>query len=600
MPPMPGVELMGVDPIYMPPDMSTGSLSPQEEGSAQTANAQGLLDQQEKCQTAQMLLDQVFNQEKTTATALLDISSSWMSVAWQGMIALLCIIPGASAFVVPFLFWKCGWTKKHLWPNNCLPRFVEAEKWFMLLLSSCIVDPLFVFSCWEASKEGVNLRAIVEQIQLRQISDILTLGSMLLWRILSIHIIQVSVQVHWHKCHAQRNLFRDPESDQKAILEAFVLKFADYWKISDPPTNFGIVDKWEAVRGFDRVIIVSSSVVMFLGMFLLQLRVNPRAEAAERLQTTMQRDTSLGLSTGLLQGESWLRLVTVGVVSIQSSLSWFLTVARIFSSALKMQKNRKQLLIFSYMSSQSIEYLSASDRTVLKEVLDEASMKLVDEDMHLDFNRSHNGVECNGNKSDVFAKLNLGNVKNVKDIETWWALRRYIQIDFKDESAIMDACGVIVFLLILAFLFSGVVEWSLRGDPLSLGFLLICALCFTLTFAMFRAFEACIEINNVLDRDALLLSDALLDVARQNETSPEVFIALQAVERRLSKYDDKQRLLGLTVTANLRNGWVASLAVAFFSWGSRFMAPVLSQLDIDQLQQTLLQAGLLGMSEKQD
>ena len=44
-------------------------------------------------------------------------------------------------------------------------------------------------------------------------------------------------------------------------------------------------------------------------------------------------------------------------------------------------------------------------------------------------------------------------MKNVKQVEAWWAVRQYIQVDFKDESSIMDACGVIVFLLIWGFLF---------------------------------------------------------------------------------------------------------------------------------------------------
>lgn len=134
------------------------------------------------------------------------------------------------------------------------------------------------------------------------------------------------------------------------------------------------------------------------------------------------------------------------------------------------------------------------------------------------------------------------------------------------------------------------VEWSLYGDPLSPAFLLISFLSFVLIFAMFRVFEVCIEINNILDRDTLLLTDAMLKAIHLpfGTDRDQVIMALQAIERRLSAYDDKQKLLGNPVTANLRNGWIASLLVAGFSWGSRFMAPVLSHLDIDRLQQMLL------------
>ena len=107
---------------------------------------------------------------------------------------------------------------------------------------------------------------------------------------------------------------------------------------------------------------------------------------------------------------------------------------------------------------------------------------------------------------------------------------------------------------------------------------------------MFRVFEVCIEINNILDRDTLLLTDAMLKAIHLpfGTDGDQVIMALQAIERRLSAYDDKQKLLGNPVTANLRNGWIASLLVAGFSWGSHFMAPVLSHLDIDRLQQMLL------------
>ena len=34
---------------------------------------------------------------------------------------------------------------------------------------------------------------------------------------------------------------------------------------------------------------------------------------------------------------------------------------------------------------------------------------------------------------------------DLEDIKAWWDLRRYIQIDFLDESAMMDYCGSTVF-----------------------------------------------------------------------------------------------------------------------------------------------------------
>ena len=115
---------------------------------------------------------------------------------------------------------------------------------------------------------------------------------------------------------------------------------------------------------------------------------------------------------------------------------------------------------------------------------------------------------------------------------------------------------------------------------------------------MYRVFEVCIEINSLLDRDMLLLTDAMLEAAcRPDNEWQKILAALQVIERKLSFYDGKQKLLGLTVTANLRNGWIASLVVAFLSWGSRFMMPLMSHLDVDRIQELLKQHGLGSESE---
>ena len=41
-----------------------------------------------------------------------------------------------------------------------------------------------------------------------------------------------------------------------------------------------------------------------------------------------------------------------------------------------------------------------------------------------------------------------GPPRPAQDIKAWWDLRRYIQIDFMDESAMMDYCGVLTIILL--------------------------------------------------------------------------------------------------------------------------------------------------------
>ncbi|CAE7239773.1 RD21B [Symbiodinium natans] len=254
------------------------------------------------------------------------------------------------------------------------------------------------------------------------------------------------------------------------------------------------------------------------------------------------------------------------------------------------KRNQVQLLLFSCISLDSIQYLSATER----ELLDE--MGQLEEDFRQKYLRikgdlgkaqrcSHRAASPTHTNWE-FDSLVLENMRQVEDVETWWAVRRFVQIDCKDESAIMDACGSVVLFLLQGFLVSGIADLSLHNDPSSPFFLTSLVLSLVVIFVMLRVFEVCIGINNILDRDTFFLTEAMLKAVHIPDPveRTRVISALQAIERRLSVYDDKQRLVGIEATANLRNGWIASLFVTLFSYGSRFVTPVLSQLDMDFLE----------------
>ena len=577
---------------------------------------------QDQVDNAQKLLNKVFKKESTIAAPLADIGSSWMRVAWLGLVAMSCIIPGASIIVVPFMFVSCGWQKWHLLHyvrGNAL--FQEFWMWTILFLN-VYNDIFFVIRSWETFREGTSLRSIVGQMQVNQISDILSVGSIVLWRILSIHIIEVSAQVHWHKCEELRKCSK---TGVDQIVRSFANIFPDSWQLDQVLDSFSKVSqaRWSVTQSgwsFEKVLIRASTFLMFAGMLLLQVRLLRSLNSFE----SQEFETPLGESrvshpgvswselwsfeaakdfvSGPMEGVSWWDLFVKVITALQASLSWNNTISGIFSSTMGMKRNQVQLLVFSCISSGSVEYLNATERQALEDSKLKADERLKRKYLHFqgsfikpvirrsgqtDGEPKEKPVAQKTQKIDDFDRLVLANVKSVEDVEAWWAVRRYIQIDFKDESAIMDACGAIVFLLLLGLLFTGIVEWSLHSDPFSPGFLLILMLSSVLTFAMFRVFEVCIGINNVLARDTLFLTEAMLKVVHLPDHT-KVIAALQAIERRLSVYDDKQKLLGITVSANLRNGWIASLVVTFFSWGSRFMTPVLSHIDVDNLQHLIL------------
>ncbi|CAJ1387153.1 unnamed protein product [Effrenium voratum] len=77
---------------------------------------------------------------------------------------------------------------------------------------------------------------------------------------------------------------------------------------------------------------------------------------------------------------------------------------------------------------------------------------------------------------------------------------------------------------------------------------------------------ACIDINELLDRDAEVLTEASAEaLLLRRENAAEVAALLHSIERRIAMFDDKQQILGFTMTASFRNGWVASLVLAALS-----------------------------------
>lgn len=122
----------------------------------------------------QTLLNAVMNKKGGAPMPLVDVGDSWMGVAWRGLVDNLCIIPGASAFVMKFIYvlglqlvQKASPAAK-TYCKSCRIDCLVIDK--LSLASSSASDILFVLSCWLALEKKIELRLVVEQIQLRQIS----------------------------------------------------------------------------------------------------------------------------------------------------------------------------------------------------------------------------------------------------------------------------------------------------------------------------------------------------------------------------------------------------------------------------------------------
>lgn len=153
-------------------------------------------------------------------------------------------------------------------------------------------------------------------------------------------------------------------------IEAFEKQFCETWLVSKNhiPVNYSQIERF--VRcGLDKFVIGTSTLVMFVGLLYLQLRID--RHSARSLHQVMDKTMSFGLSASPLDGQSWLEVGMI--IWLCPDSGWFNTVSGIFASTQRIRRNRDQLLIFSFMSSMDVDHLTA-ERGGLRNLL-ETSIK---------------------------------------------------------------------------------------------------------------------------------------------------------------------------------------------------------------------------------
>ena len=110
------------------------------------------------------------------------------------------------------------------------------------------------------------------------------------------------------------------------------------------------------------------------------------------------------------------------------------------------------------------------------------------------------------------------------DIMAWFHLRRWVQVDFLDDSASMECAGTVVVLLLANFAFAGFMEWIQKDREVVQAIQgpatwLILSLCLVLPFLLYDVLEACVGINALLERDSRLLLDA--EIQQLNQAGQE-------------------------------------------------------------------------------
>jgi len=196
--------------------------------------------------------------------------------------------------------------------------------------------------------------------------------------------------------------------------------------------------------------------------------------------------------------------------------------------------------------------------------------------------------------ADLFAKLEEKNFKRYDmtardDVAHWWILRKYILVFFLEQSTTMDYCSLMSIVLLLTFITSASLDLMVHRDPWAYGFILSVILASVSVHLVAKALQACIDINDLLDRDASVLLDAeekILekDSLAQDRQTWQTLELLRTISRKIENFDNKLQVLGITVTRNIRNGWVAAMVTLAFDVLMQAVRPVVSNINIEDVE----------------
>lgn len=518
-----------------------------------------------------------------------DIRERWQTVALDAFIAILCAFPGLGIFALMYMWKEYSWKKYHILEKNrrilfvTVPgRLLEGVIWAQLLLDniSSAITYSRVYNL--VRKEEELFDASVEILQVESISNTVLLGSVLFVRILLVHAVEVSAHISYHKKEVKKKMESDSKQNHrsKQLLRVLETRFKNLYR---PMRETKVVHVDDIIlkleSGWANVLVHGSTVFVALGYACLQ--INSWTAVAETSGTNGK--VSIG---------GMVNVPKISVVQLLSSFvscyftvnNWHRLMKCLCSMTQRIENNTKQLLLFTTLTVQtSGELWSSENRHTLDQILQmDAGGKSVGSTQDKLDTSCMSKLE--GLWDHPIDLLELG------DIQTWWHLRNYTQVDFEDESAMMNFSSALTFMLLVCFALSGYTDWMIHNSPFSPGLLLACFLVTILALVLFDVLKACININSLLERDVQILVDAATEAAAlpDEKKAVQVSVLLRAMERKVESFDNKQEMFGFPITANMRNGWFVSIFVTGVTAAWEIAKPILGAMQLEDVEDFVL------------
>ena len=543
--------------------------------------------------------------------SVVDIRNKYQEVAWDMILAMLCLVPGIGIFCCGYLFHKYGcWCARPQPPGESgLEKLTHVLVWCMaLLITPTRAITIYIhFRKWHQGT--LELSTILVFWELYLLMDAIVLGASFGWLILSSQKDEIVQSVCEHKKKNKQFLMKNPRAGDllDKLFHLFPQQFnEDIYKKDEMP-----------LCSLQFCILVGSTMFMFLLMCAIPLlgktnyiNLYCTGEHKSKFKEWFCEEHAYHLTLPTwtwIDFELFIPKLNSNKLNSAFWSSFFPTVylatwnwnhfirGVLITTSVHMQENRRQLLLFASLT-RSEEWNSRWSKQNRKALLDIVGGSFDGEITSASCRSLARSLEMYEDEEDDFKKrlrqtieddqvakkheLDLG---QEKDVEAWWLLRQYIQIDLLDEVVVAECCGVIIMILVFLFSLVALLDWWQNHQIFSAGLLLVSVLSSALLFAMWELFQACVAINTLWEGDDHTLVDAIVTSAMQGQS--ELKGLLESLQRKVLLSDARQELFGIRVTATLRNAWALSIGICILStiW-ENVVKPFMKEADLEWLE----------------
>lgn len=507
----------------------------------------------------------IMQDDQARPLTTLDINLQWQRVAFDAALALCIGVPGLNVICIPYIFVKYTWFKWHLLVRDApgIAMFViECVIWYNVV--SGAVGDMFAYMdlfC-NLRQKRMEFSVVLELVQVDVVSTACNLGAIFFCRILNVSIIEINAHVNCNKAEVEEKLLDEVQDVIKNFHE----------DVGELRGNH----EGSAITKIDWFVIIVSTVCMLLGLLWMKLAVESKVSA------------SLRGDAANVQFLGWQMPLAVLMSSLTSVLLtcsyWFRMTKKLMSKMSLVGRNVDELLLFTAMpTNANPELWDKTNRQSLRRLITSRE----------GLTTSERQMANQNSLAELFAKLKFKRFDMTArdDVADWWSLRKYILVDFLEKSTTMDYCSCMSIMLLLTFITSASLDWMVHRDPWAHGFILSVILASVSVILVAKALQACIDINALLDRDASVLLDAEETILHKHSLAQDevrdrrqTLELLQTISRKIENFDNKLQVLGITVTRNIRNGWVAAMVTLAFDALMQAVRPVVSNINIEDVE----------------